>query len=281
MKAMAYRGRRRERTMTADRVNSAAACIGELSKHCEIFGFTGGQFSLFDIVETVLAKTGPADVIISVWTAAGADTAKAKEFVMNGHIRKIRWLLDDSFLTRQPEYCKLLSDEFGDCIRSMKIHCKFVVVQNEQWDFVVRTSMNLNHNPRTENFEISEDHEFAEFFRTFVDTVFGTIGEDELWNQKGDKFARVATAPEKATNGPETVTGSYSARMLKIKEEKAVSEASVAGERATMERLKRQKLEGALIEADKARAFGRAAINLACAACRPKIDQANKKFFGA
>lgn len=160
-------------------VETAAECIGSLYKGCEIFCLTKGQFSLFDIVECVLAFTGPADVLISTWTAAGADTKRAKDFLVNGDIRSIRWVVDRSFLSRQPAYCMALKEEFGDCIRTTRTHAKFIIVRNENWHFVIRTSMNLNSNPRIEDFEISEDKDFADFFQRFVDEVFAKIPADK------------------------------------------------------------------------------------------------------
>lgn len=47
--------------------------LGKIYKNCEIFGLTGGQFSLVDIISHCLETTGPADVVISTWSAANAD----------------------------------------------------------------------------------------------------------------------------------------------------------------------------------------------------------------
>lgn len=167
---------------------NARESIGSLYPGCEIFCLTDGQFSLFDIIEVVLDTTGPADVIISTWTAAGADTKKAKAFVQTGNIRSIRWIVDRSFLSRQPEYCRVLIEEFGDCLRSIRSHCKFIAISNEEWAFAIRTSMNLNSNPRVEDFEISEDREFAQYFIDFADRIFTTCKLEEnfqsILNQK-------------------------------------------------------------------------------------------------
>jgi hypothetical protein len=168
-------------------VANARESIGSLSHGCEIFCLTDGQFSLFDILEVLLEKTGPADVIISTWTAAGADTKKAKAFLTDGNIRSIRWVVDRSFLSRQPEYCKILINEFGDCLRSIRTHCKFITVTNDDWAFVLRTSMNLNSNPRIEDFEISEDRDFAEYFIKFTDSIFENCALDDNFKSMANK----------------------------------------------------------------------------------------------
>jgi hypothetical protein len=158
---------------------NAETAIGDISHGCEIFCLTDGQFSLFDIISILLEKSGPADVIISTWTAAGADTKKAKLLLNNGNIRSIRWIVDRSFLSRQPDYCRILIEEFGDCIRSIRSHCKFVVITNDYWNLILRTSMNLNQNPRVEDFEISDDQEFADYFIKFTDNIFQSCDLDD------------------------------------------------------------------------------------------------------
>ena len=183
----AFHGRPRTgRTKKFYSFAGARECIGELSRNCEIFGLTKGQFSLFNIIQVVLEKTGPADVLISTWTAAGADTKQAKEFLQNGLIRKIRWIVDRSFMSRQPEYCRILLNEFGDCIRTIRTHAKFIVITNERWHFVIRTSMNLNSNPRIEDFEISEDREFADYFLRFADEIFTTHDPVDNFDGRSD-----------------------------------------------------------------------------------------------
>lgn len=70
-------------------------------------------------------------------------------------------------------------DRFGDCIRTTRIHAKFVVIRNEQWNIVIRTSANLNKNVRLENFEIDDDKDFADFFQKFFDEAFKKIALNE------------------------------------------------------------------------------------------------------
>ena len=52
-----------------------------------------------------------------------------------------------------------LQDRFGlDCIRVTKNHAKIVLVSTEDgWRVTLRGSMNLNANPRFEQFDVSDD----------------------------------------------------------------------------------------------------------------------------
>jgi len=151
---------------------NAEFCVGKIYKNCELFGLTNGVFSLFDIIEVVLAQTGNANVDIATWTAAKADTRRAKKFVDCKIIKNLRFIVDPSFRSRQPEYCDYITKAFGDSLRTVKTHAKFVLIYNEKWNIVIRTSMNLNMNSRIENFEISENLEFRKFYTNFVNDVF-------------------------------------------------------------------------------------------------------------
>lgn len=139
----------------------------------ETYCLTFGQFSLMDAIEAVLEKTGPADVALSTWTAGGADLSRSAEHLHNGNIRSLRFVCDCSFGQRQPGYLAQLRRLFGDdAIRTTRTHAKFAVITNEEWSVAVRTSMNLNENPRLESIEVSDDPSLAAFLLQVVDELF-------------------------------------------------------------------------------------------------------------
>jgi len=151
------RSRVRREYTTALRQESAKKAIGDLKPGCEIFGFTKGQWSIIDVIEHCINQTGPAHVFISTWSAAGADIKAAQNFLNNGMILSLKFIVDYSFQSRKPEFCQELQAIFGtDAIRVTVTHAKYVMIRNDDWNLVIRTSMNLNYNPRFENFEISD-----------------------------------------------------------------------------------------------------------------------------
>jgi hypothetical protein len=157
------------------RGESAQRTIGQLTPGCEIYGFTKGQFSCIHILEHVLKQTGPADVTICTWSAASGDISAAHNMLHMGGIDSLRFIVDFSFKSRKPKFCQELIDAFGpDAIRVTSIHAKFMVVRNEAWSLCIRTSMNLNHNPRFENFEISDDAAMCDFMLEIVDEIWRT-----------------------------------------------------------------------------------------------------------
>ena len=166
------------RTFNAE---TASAAVGPLALGCEIYGLSKGQFSLCDLLLHVLDHTGPADVVISTWTAANADLAHCRVLLDDGRITRMRWVVDFSFPARQPAYCAQLRERFGDdAIAVCANHAKFLLVRAPGWNVAVRTSMNLNRNRRLESYEISESRDMAEFLSEIVEATFrdgATIGE--------------------------------------------------------------------------------------------------------
>lgn len=176
MDAASHHRSPRRRTIRTAKVGTARQAIGDLVHGHEVFILTFGQFSLIDALVAILDQTGPATVDLSTWTAAAADLRTAGELMKSAAITRLRFVVDRSFINRQPAYVATMRELFGDgCIRTFRSHAKFAVIRNAQWNIVVRTSMNLNDNPRLEDIEISDDAEFANYFTAIVDTIFDEV----------------------------------------------------------------------------------------------------------
>ena len=174
MKAQTHKSAPRRRTIRLSKQSTALEAIGALEPGCELFILTFGQFSLIDALCTVLEQTGPAHVTLATWTAADADLRQSAELLRTAKISSMRFLVDRSFLTRHPAYCATMRDLFGDkCIRTARTHAKWALISNDSWKIVFRTSMNLNHNPRLENLEISDDPALFNFLLSIADGLFG------------------------------------------------------------------------------------------------------------
>ena len=198
MSAITRTGRKRTVRRTINAANAADA-VGPITPGIEIYGLTKGQFSLVELIEHVLATTGPAHLTVSTWTAAGADLAHTRRLLDSGNVIDARWLVDYSFPSRQPAYCAQLRDRFGDdAIRATANHAKFVLIRNDAWNVVVRTSMNLNLNRRLESWEISDDPELADWLQAIVDDAF---------NDGAATIADAADSPSRARSTSETLAG--------------------------------------------------------------------------
>ncbi len=155
------------------RIENAAAALAGFNREVVIYGFTKGQFSLIQLITEALRITGPAELVLSTWTAANQDVTEVLAFCESGTVTKARWLVDLTFSRRAPQLAHRIRSVFGDdAIRVAKNHAKFALIGNAEWRVVIHTSMNLNHNPRFENFEIAHDPELYEFHESIIAEVW-------------------------------------------------------------------------------------------------------------
>lgn len=169
---MRAKSRRAELRVAA--LECATAAVGTIEPGMRVLAVTKGQFSLQDLLGAVLAQTGPAHVKVSTWTAGLRDIENAALLIESGEILSLSLLVDKSLAQRQPKYVARLQELFGEGVVSVSyIHAKFALVWNDAWSLCIRTSMNLNHNPRTEYFEIDDDREMLEWFLQLCDEIEG------------------------------------------------------------------------------------------------------------
>lgn len=188
-------------------IDGAAALIGHLSPGDEICGITNGQFSLVDIIEHVLRETGPADVTVATWTMGIYDTERAHEFVRNGLIRSIRFVLDPSMFGRRPELSAILVAGFGSAaFRAVNSHAKFATIRGDRLAVAVRSSMNLNPNNRLESFDLSVCGETTAFFEGIVDDIWAKIGEGNRSQSQSLFDALLDVQPARSRKRPNPFT---------------------------------------------------------------------------
>ena len=147
-----------------------------LKKDYAAFGFNNGCFSFGDVIEYCMQSTGPVHALISSWVASWAATEKVCEFIDNRKFLSCRFLLDRMFSeSRKPVYDYIVEKYGVESIRTSRVHTKFCVLMNDEWNIVIETSANLNKNKRLETFRITENKEFALFFKSLFDDLFNVI----------------------------------------------------------------------------------------------------------
>ena len=161
------------------RGESAARCIGPITKGCDVFGLTKGDFSMIDILRHIAREIGPCQIDIGTWTAAAAEIKQAFDMLGDKNILGMRWLVDRSFPARQGKYYASLLEKFGqDSVRLARFHAKFILLENEDFSVAVRTSMNLNLNARIEFYELSEGSPIGGYLKQVVDHHFAQPSAD-------------------------------------------------------------------------------------------------------
>ena len=164
------KGRVIRRELAATKVADA---VGPVYPGMEVFGLTMGLWSMLDLVEYLVAATGPAHFYAATWTIGANDVGFLGTLLRNRGILSARFVVDYSFLRRDPAYCDALRAAFGDeAIRVTKNHSKVSLLRNDRWNLVVRGSMNFNENYRLENFEVSDDAALAEWVQSIFDELF-------------------------------------------------------------------------------------------------------------
>jgi hypothetical protein len=154
--------------------NSNADEVAQLiEKDCRLIGLTQGNFSLIDLIFSILKKIGKSDIICTTWSAGIKDAHQVKWMVDTNLINSFKIITDHSYATRQKTYASSLDELFGkENIRTSEIHAKFTLISNEHYKIVIRTSMNLNANKTCENFEIDDSQEIFDFYTKFIQHTF-------------------------------------------------------------------------------------------------------------
>ena len=173
------------------RGESAAQALSDWSPGMDCFGFTKGQFSLLELIATIIDKIGPAHMVLATWTAAHADLDHVHAFLQNPSILSARFLLDFTFQRRQPEIAQKLRNTFGPRnIRVTRNHAKFCMLWNDNHRLSLKTSMNLNTNPRFEDFDICHDPDLFDFLKTICQELFENMDDQAAMtsNQLAHQF---------------------------------------------------------------------------------------------
>lgn len=200
-KGQALRRSHNKRYFVASRLEGAADTIGALNVGDEVCGLTCGQFSMIDILEHMLNEAGgPADVFVSTWTAGIYDVERAQQLAGCGNIRSIRWLMDRSMFSKSPQYAGPMIEAFGlDAFRDTSVHAKVTLVASEAKRMVCRSSMNLNKNLKTEQFDISVCDETHDFFLRWADDLWSAarpdLGADSVFKDVWDRFTKLRGEP--------------------------------------------------------------------------------------
>jgi hypothetical protein len=166
-------------------IDSASQVARLIVKNCRIIGLTRGQFSLIDLIYSILQHVGRSNVVCATWSAGIKDANTVKWMVDSELIYSFMLVTDHSYVTRQPKYALQLGELFGkENIRTSELHAKFVLIENENFKITIKTSMNLNANRTCENFEIDDNEDIYKFYQDFVLNTFGEMPRGFVANSK-------------------------------------------------------------------------------------------------
>ncbi len=145
------------RKRAVESFKTAADCIGTIEPGTSLFAITRGQFSMIDAILACLDQAGPADVSLWTWTVAEYEIQCMERLMRDGRIRSGLLIIDGSARKKNAGLIRQWQSAFGaDSVRFVVNHSKIATIRSDQFKLLLRGSMNLNFNPRFEQFDMTE-----------------------------------------------------------------------------------------------------------------------------
>lgn len=146
------------RSRAVESFQSAAECIGPCAPGMSLFAITRGQWSMIDAVLHVLDCVGPAKVSLWTWTVAEYEVQVLTRLRLDQRITAGRLVIDHGARHKNAAIIADWKSTYGrDSVRYVVNHAKIALIESTSGlRFLLRGSMNLNFNPRFENFDITE-----------------------------------------------------------------------------------------------------------------------------
>lgn len=147
---------RRRRAVESFR--SAAETIGPVEPGLSLFAVTRGQFSMIDAALHVLDAVGPgAHLSLWTWTIASYEIEVFNQLAADGRIATGRLVIDEGARAKNSALIASWKERFGaGSVRYVLNHSKIATVEGAGLKVLLRGSMNLNHNPRFEQLDVTE-----------------------------------------------------------------------------------------------------------------------------
>lgn len=175
-------------TRSVEARRTAAECIGPIETGVHIFAVTRGQFSMIDAIHHCLAQMGPSRLSLWTWCIADYEIETFESLLASRKITGATLVIDrageqqvaktrtfrasDDKASRQGQLLTRWRNKFGpQSIKVVLNHAKIATLENGQYKVVVRGSMNLNHNPRFEQLDVTEGHGPFDLIRSIEDSL--------------------------------------------------------------------------------------------------------------
>lgn len=144
--------------------------IGELEHDHSLQFTTAGAWSMHQLLEYILLKTGNARVWMTTWTITEEPMRALLDMIQKRMISELNAVLDYRIERRKPEAFQLANNIITR-IKLTKCHAKVLVIRNETWDVTIMGSANFSKNPRIEAGVIFTDRKTAEFNAGWIDEI--------------------------------------------------------------------------------------------------------------
>ena len=155
-----------------DAIKQGVAELGQ----CQCLHFVSrGQWSMHELLEAMLRRSGPAAVFLTTWTVTEDPVRKIFLLKQEGLIKSLSCVLDYRIKGRKPKPFQLL-EHTADRIALTQCHAKAAVVRGESLSLTCLSSANFSRNPRIEAGIICEGEAVADFHQSWIEK---TITQNE------------------------------------------------------------------------------------------------------
>ena len=145
--------------------------------------YLDNRIQLFDVIEKILAETGPAEIYISTFSTSEEFLRRIFRLRKRGWLTKAVMLTDLKASRKTVHLYTFISNVFDD-VYLAENHSKVILIRNEKWMVSICTSQNQTRGNRTESGMITTDPciylELQKQFSTIVNTK--AIHLDGLFN---------------------------------------------------------------------------------------------------
>lgn len=182
------------RSRAVESFKSAADCIGPCEAGMSLFAVTRGQWSMIDAVLHVLDCAGPSSVSLWTWTVAEYEVEVLSRLRIDHRITAGRLVIDYGARNKNAAIIRDWKTSYGpDSVRYVVNHAKIALVESASGlRFLMRGSMNLNFNPRFENFDITEGGPEFDLMRNVENEL--PVLPDNLTGQQAYDASKVGMA---------------------------------------------------------------------------------------
>lgn len=184
------------RKIAKESFGCAADCIGTIEKGMAIFAITRGQFSMIDAALACLDQVGRSRISLWTWTVAEYEIECLERLRQDRRIAEGRMIIDHGARVKNLGLIRQWKSSFGaSSVRYVLNHSKIFTIESESGlKLLLRGSMNLNFNPRFEQFDLTEGGPDFDLVREIEDTL--PVLEDDASGAECYKASKVSAAFE-------------------------------------------------------------------------------------
>jgi hypothetical protein len=138
-------------------LKTAAECIGPVEKGMAVFAITRGQISMIDVVSHLISQMERPQISVWTWCIADYEVEAFEKLLRDDRLSGGRLIIDQRGEQRNVDLVDRWRAKFGpESVKVCMNHAKIATLCDANYRVLARGSMNLNHNPRFEQFDVSE-----------------------------------------------------------------------------------------------------------------------------